>query len=204
MTKNPSEPESFDRRHAKGAFVVGMIDLGATVLGALAFGYSPIDTLLLKVDAAGIFVIVGYVCLGIGVALLFVRPKLGGCGVSRKVASPRRRPSLQPFLRTTLLIRTFSISPEARSQIQSWLARSDFKGHIPTITWMGDARGDNWTWEVGTYLKSSLKSEHGFLELDGLSFYVDPQFHSRLEGGRLTFEGGEFFVRWVDGTHKET
>jgi len=75
MKNNPLDLDSLDRRHAKGALIVGVIELAAVVLAALAFGYSPVDTLMLKVDAAGLFVIGGYVFLGIGLFLLFVRPK---------------------------------------------------------------------------------------------------------------------------------
>lgn len=73
MEKEPVE-FTFDRRHAVGAFIVGGIELAVVCMAAFVFGYSPIDVLLLRVDAAGLFVIGGYVIIGIGCYLLFVRP----------------------------------------------------------------------------------------------------------------------------------
>jgi hypothetical protein len=74
MKKEPIEFASLNRRHALGAFIVGGIELVVVCVAALVFGYSPVDVLLLRVDAAGLFVIGGYVIVGIGCYLLFVRP----------------------------------------------------------------------------------------------------------------------------------
>jgi len=74
MEKKSIEFASLNRRHAVGAFIVGGIELVVVCVAALVFGYSPIDVLLLRVDAAGLFVIGGYVFVGIGCYLLFVRP----------------------------------------------------------------------------------------------------------------------------------
>ena len=74
MEKEPIEFTALNRRHAGGAFIVGGIELAVVCLAALVFGYSPVDVLLLRVDAAALFVIGGYVIVGIGCYLLFVRP----------------------------------------------------------------------------------------------------------------------------------
>ena len=62
---------TLSRRHAIGCFVVGAIELAVVVLSSMVFGFSAVDVLLLKVDAAGLFVIGGYMFLLGGVYLLF-------------------------------------------------------------------------------------------------------------------------------------
>jgi hypothetical protein len=74
--KKTIEITSLNRRHAIGAFIVGGIELLVVCVAAMVFGRSPIDVLLLRVDAAGLFVIGGYVFIGIGCYLLFIRPRM--------------------------------------------------------------------------------------------------------------------------------
>lgn len=65
------DTSNFTRRHAVGFLVVGAIDLLAVVVAGRLFGYSVGEVLLLKVDAAGLFVIGGYGFLLVGLYLLF-------------------------------------------------------------------------------------------------------------------------------------
>jgi preprotein translocase subunit Sss1 len=72
------DTSSFSRRHAVGFLAVGAIDLLAVVVAGKLFGFSVGDVLLLKVDAAGLFVIGGYGFLLIGLYLLFKKdPDVG-------------------------------------------------------------------------------------------------------------------------------
>ena len=90
----------------------------------------------------------------------------------------------------------FKISNAARAEIQRWLTHSDFRGHIPTIAWMGDAQGKDWNWSVGTFLRSDLpSSSRGFVTLDGMDFFVEPDQHDNLRGKTLYFENGEFTIK---------
>lgn len=65
------EPSGLSRRHAIGFFVVGGVELASVAIASKVFGFSVGDVLLLKVDAAGLFVIGGYLFLLCGVYLLF-------------------------------------------------------------------------------------------------------------------------------------
>ena len=56
----------------KAVLIVAGIELAAVCLASTVFGYSPREMLMLKVDAAGLFVIGGYVIAAVGVYLLFV------------------------------------------------------------------------------------------------------------------------------------
>ena len=90
----------------------------------------------------------------------------------------------------------FKISKTARAEIQRWLTNADFKDHIPTIAWMGDAEGKNWNWGVGTFLRSDLpRSSRGFVMLDGMEFFIEPNQHDNLRGKTLLFEDGEFSIK---------
>jgi hypothetical protein len=78
MKNSPIEFTFLNRSHAVGAFVVGGIELLVVCAAAIVFGHSPIDVLLLRVDGAGLFVLGGYVFIGIGCYLLFIRPRTMG------------------------------------------------------------------------------------------------------------------------------
>ena len=60
-----------NRRHSIGFFVVAAIELGAVVIAGKLFGFSAADILLLRNDAAALFVIGGYLFLLFGIYLLF-------------------------------------------------------------------------------------------------------------------------------------
>ena len=64
----------FNRSHAPGFLWVGVIELLTVTISAKIFGFSVIDTLLLKIDAATLFVLGGYAFIFGGIYLLF-QPK---------------------------------------------------------------------------------------------------------------------------------
>lgn len=61
---------------------------------------------------------------------------------------------------------------------------------------MGDADGNNWDWGVGTFLKSKLpRSSAGYVNIDGMEFFIEPEQHPKISGKTLFYENGEFVVR---------
>jgi len=74
------------------------------------------------------------------------------------------------------------------------MKNKELSGHVPTIAWTGDAKGKNWEWSVGTYIRNEVPAS-ALIIIEGIEFAIDPSLHSRLEGKTLDYVNGYFFVR---------
>jgi RHS repeat-associated protein len=56
------------------------------------------------------------------------------------------------------------VSDSARNELHRWVSMPALSGHVPSISWMGNAFGEDWDWGFGTYERTKVRS--GSADLD--------------------------------------
>ena len=91
------------------------------------------------------------------------------------------------------------ITEAAKAALRRLIADSGLPNPYVTIVGGTDQDGGNWGWNVGLYARERISRDTAapdwILELEGISFVIDAQWHKNLDGKCLDFVRGHFQVK---------